>query len=172
MKKRIIETLLLATAAMMVMAGCSGDSGSHGNRRKHEDGYGSSKEVIEAFLEAYEDVDEDKMDSCIYEGTDSDDALEKNIENAERLEEYTTWYLDDIEFDKLDADDGDVTPEDWNYDDYDDYEYYNVMVPMEQESDGTTYYVEDYYDFYTVCIDGNWYVYQLKETDVEFEEVD
>ena len=127
----------------------------------------SSESVIKAFWRAYSTINADLMTECFSSlSKTTDNIVSSNIENAEKLSSYTTIYPDLITISKNDTDAKKVVEEN-NYTEYSDAVCYTVEVPMIQTIQNGTYNVKDTYEICTICIDNNWYIVTIDETNAE-----
>lgn len=128
----------------------------------------SSESVIKAFWRSYSTVNSDLMTECFSKlsKTAADSIVNSNIENAEKLSSYTTIYPDLITISKNDTDAKKIVEEN-NFTEYSDAACYTVEVPMIQTIQNGTYNVKDTYEICTICIDNNWYIVTIDETNAE-----
>ena len=149
---------------------------------EEEKGFDSSKDVIKAYWQAFADVKKSGFKECFPDPDDArrgvttnfDELVKYSYDLAKQFKDSAKIFPDDIEFDKpvkVDVDDID-TLENVNavvaelYD-IEKLEVTNIIVPLEQVVDGTTYLVDDYYEMVTARIDGRWYLINIHETDVQ-----
>lgn len=149
---------------------------------EEEKGFDSSKDCIMAYWQAFADVKKSGFRECFPDPDDArrgattnfDELVKYSYDLAKQFKDSAEIFLDDIEFDKpvkVDVDDIE-TLENVNavvaelYD-IEKLEVTNIVVPLEQVVDGTTYLVDDYYEMVTARIDGRWYLINIHETDVQ-----
>lgn len=173
MGKKILSVLLVL---MMIFSLCGcGFSAVKLSKDEKEDkqGFSSSEAVIQAYWQAFSDVRKSGFRECFPDPDDAkkgtanvEDMVDSSYGLAEKMQDSVVIDLDNITVDASTCDIQDVNSEIANCYDVEDAEICDVVVPLLQTIDGVEYNVEDEYDITTICIDGNWYIIDVTETDV------
>lgn len=143
-----------------------------------KEGFETSKDVINAYLDAFANVDQSEFSECF---PDPDDAkrgktnisaiVEEQYEHAKSVEDTIEIDLDSIEIEEEDYDVDDVKNGLEKTYDIDKAKISTVTVPLKQVvPDGTIYYVDDIYEIVTVKINGSWYISTINGIDVRIKD--
>lgn len=187
MKKKLLAIITMTTILSLTLVGCSfgkddNQSGQGKNDKEpfenevtisdeevNEDSekvtYSSPEDVIDAFWQAYSDVDRDLFESCFADITNSDEAVESNYSNAKALKDSTIFHLDETEMTYVS--DASEKAAEYNYSEDFDTATYNVNVYITQTIDGVDYDAVDKYNMYTVYYEDSWYLFCVENLGAE-----
>lgn len=179
-KKKLLSAVVISAALMMSLTACGDKEFNPKNSEKEtteitsevEDTteavqtiYTSSEEVIEAFWQAYADVDKDLFASCFADISNAEADIESNYTNAQALQENTVYHLDKTEMTYVS--DAAEKAKEYNYNEDFDTATYSVNVYITQTIDGVDYDAVDRYNMYTVYYDDSWYLFCIESLGAE-----
>lgn len=187
MKKKLLAIITMTTILSLTLVGCSfgKDDNQSGQGKNDKDPfenevtisdeevnedsekvtYSSPEDVIDAFWQAYADVDRDLFESCFADITNSDEAVESNYSNAKALKDSTVFHLDETEMTYVS--DASEKASEYNYSEDFDTATYNVNVYITQTIDGVDYDAVDKYNMYTVYYEDSWYLFCVENLGAE-----
>lgn len=187
MKKKLLAIITMTTILSLTLVGCSfgKDDNQSGQGKNDKDPfenevtisdeevnedsekvtYSSPEDVIDAFWQAYADVDRDLFESCFADITNSDEAVESNYSNAKALKDSTVFHLDETEMTYVS--DASEKAAEYNYSEDFDTATYNVNVYITQTIDGVDYDAVDKYNMYTVYYEDSWYLFCVENLGAE-----
>jgi len=187
MKKKLLAIITMTTILSLTLVGCSfgKDDNQSGQGKNDKDPfehevtvsdegveedvekitYSSPEDVIDAFWQAYADVDRDLFESCFADITNSDEAVTTNYENAKALKDSTVYHLDKTEM-NFESDASEKAAE-YNYSEDFNTATYSVNIYITQNIDGVDYDAVDRYNMYTVYYEDSWYLFCVENLGAE-----
>ena len=145
---------------------------------KADEGFETSKDVINAYWDAFANVDKSGFSECFPDPDDAkrvdtniSDLVDEQYDHAKSVEDTIDIDLDGIEIEEESYDVDDVENDLAKVYSIDKAKLSTVTVPLKQVGpDGAIYDVDDIYEIVTVKINGSWYISTIKEIDVKVKD--
>lgn len=178
--------LVFGCAALLCLSMTACSFGNHSTvsqkdpttEEKSDEGFETSKDVINAYWDAFANVDKSEFTECFPDPDDAkrgktniSDLVDEQYDHAKSVEDTIDIDLDSIEIEEESYDVDDVENDLAKAYDIDKAKLSTVTVPLKQVGpDGNIYDVDDIYEIVTIKINGSWYISTIKEIDVKVKD--